>query len=89
MAKAEKKKGIGLEDLRPPEYKTPVVTHERGLEIERAANLHATADLSDPFARPRIITHMKRGLVLPSDVIAEASSKLAARGLAKGTETGG
>lgn len=79
MAKRDKA-GIGLEDLRPPEYKEPVSTPDREREIQRAASLHAKAEASDPFARGRIICHMRRGIELPSDVIATASSRLAARG---------
>lgn len=52
-------------------------------KVAKAADLHAQAWNSDPFARARITNLMKRGFEFPSDVEADALNMLAARGVAK------
>lgn len=48
--------------------------------FRKAATLHARSDNANPFAFSRMMLHMKQGLALPSDVIADATSRLEARG---------
>jgi hypothetical protein len=48
--------------------------------LRKAAELHQRANPSDRFAYGRVTLHMQQGYDLPSDVIADAQSKLAARG---------
>lgn len=91
MAKAPIPKAKAPKKQREPEsfkadFREPTMTPDRGADIARAAALHASADRSDPFAHGRITTHMRRGMALPSDVIADAQAKLAARGRATGAD---
>lgn len=53
----------------PKKHRIPLQTPKYLIEMERAAVEHAEANRSDPFARGRIWLHMKRGLLLPSDVM--------------------
>ena len=64
-------------------YRPPELTAARRADISRAAHLHAEVNHSDPFARARIATHMRRGLESPSDVIAEAERRRAASASAR------
>lgn len=48
--------------------------------LQKAAALWQRAEPSDPFAGKRIMHYMRMGFELPSDVIAVASARLAARG---------
>jgi hypothetical protein len=49
------------------------------MEMIKAADLHAEANKSDPFARDRIMLEMQTGRELPSDVEAEAGSAIRLR----------
>lgn len=60
-------------------YREPAMTLSRRIEMNRAGDAHRDANPSDPFARDRAMTYMKRGLELPSDVYSDATSRLAAR----------
>lgn len=48
-----------------------------------AADIHAVAWKSDPFARKRILHDMRHGHILASDVIEDAERLLTARGQAQ------
>jgi len=67
-------KELGLGDGKP--FRTPTLD---GTAIERAANLHAEANKSDPFARGRILLHLRRGLDSVGDVDKTSRAILAAR----------
>jgi hypothetical protein len=47
--------------------------------LKAAADAHADVNQSDPFARARIVLHMRQGYALISDVLADAKSKQRAR----------
>lgn len=63
----------------PKTYRVPVQTPKYRIEMERAAAAHVEANRSDPFARGRIWLHMRRGLVLPSDVLADSRALVGVR----------
>lgn len=60
-------------------YSPPVMTHARRADIERAAKAHAEVNRSDPFIYGRSVLHMTRGLVFPSEVLADATAQKLAR----------
>jgi hypothetical protein len=53
-------------------FKAPEMTLNRRVEMTRAADAYHEANRSDPFARSRVMTYMRRGIELPSDVLKEA-----------------
>lgn len=63
----------------PLDYRPPVLDLKYRNQLEVAADLHAEANQSDPFARARVALHMRRGLILPSDVSKEARAVLTDR----------
>lgn len=68
-----------LDDFTFKPWREPEMTVQRRAEVKKAADRHQEANLSDPFARDRALLYMRRGLALPSDVLADANSQLAAR----------
>lgn len=74
---------LGLENAPTPDFTPPEMTPARRVEIHRAAQAHADANPSDPFAKARARLYMTRGLELPSDVLAAAESQITARRAAK------
>lgn len=73
------KRENGLEDYSFKPWREPEMTVNRSVEVIRAADLHRTANPSDPFARDRAMLYMKRGLALPSEITSDAKSQLEAR----------
>lgn len=59
----------------PRVHRAPLQTPKFRIEMERAAAAHVEANRSNPFARGRILLHMRRGLDLPSDV-SKAANRL-------------
>lgn len=57
----------------------PVFTPEGERKVREAAELHAQANASDPFAYGRALRQMKAGHMLPSEVRSDAMSRIAAR----------
>jgi hypothetical protein len=78
MGRNSKSDSASVEDFKVPAYKVPVMTHQRRNEINSAAAAHASVhpNRSDPFSYHRIVTHMRRGLETPSDVLADARARM-------------
>jgi hypothetical protein len=70
----QRHKELGLGDGKP--FRTPTLDRNA---VERAADLHAEANKSDPFARGRMLLHLHRGIDSVGDVEKAARSILAAR----------
>lgn len=64
--------GNSRDDFRFPAWRDPEMTSARLHEITKAATAFANRNASDPFAFGRIFLHMKRGIVAPAEVMADA-----------------
>lgn len=71
--RAKESDSARFEDDKPAKpFMPPVMTTKRRTEMDRAAAAHVEVNRSDPFAYNRVMLYMRRGIELPSDVLAEA-----------------
>ncbi len=70
-------------EIRPgdPVYRRPMWNSADLERINRAVDLHAQANIGDPFAGPRMRCHLLRGLDTASEVMRAAQSTLAAKAI--------
>jgi hypothetical protein len=60
----------------PEQYRAPQHDSQR---VRDAVAQFARANLSDPFAARRMALYLKRGLELPSDILADSNRQIQAR----------